>query len=84
MTNMVVIQPGSRTDSFRVFITGTGWKCINHPYESMEDLERVFQHKRMGYAYTRIGNPTITALESICIQVRLKRKLRVYMTIQSG
>ena len=32
-------------------------------YESMEDLEKVFQHKRMGFAYTRIGNPTTGALE---------------------
>lgn len=32
-------------------------------YESMEDLEKVFAHKSMGYAYTRIGNPTISALE---------------------
>ena len=32
-------------------------------YESMEELENVFQHKRMGYAYTRIGNPTLTAFE---------------------
>lgn len=32
-------------------------------YESMEGLEKVFQHKSMGYAYTRIGNPTISALE---------------------
>ena len=33
-------------------------------YESMEELERVFEHKSMGYAYTRIGNPTISALET--------------------
>ncbi|MBQ6442153.1 MAG: O-acetylhomoserine aminocarboxypropyltransferase/cysteine synthase [Lachnospiraceae bacterium] len=32
-------------------------------YESMEDLERVFSHKKMGYAYTRIGNPTLSAFE---------------------
>lgn len=32
-------------------------------YESMEDLEKVFLHKSMGYAYTRIGNPTLTAFE---------------------
>ncbi|MBR6390919.1 MAG: O-acetylhomoserine aminocarboxypropyltransferase/cysteine synthase [Lachnospiraceae bacterium] len=32
-------------------------------YESMEELEKVFEHKSMGYAYTRIGNPTISALE---------------------
>ena len=33
-------------------------------YESMEELEKVFLHKSMGYAYTRIGNPTLTAFES--------------------
>ena len=32
-------------------------------YESMEELEKVFQHKSMGYAYSRIGNPTLTAFE---------------------
>lgn len=32
-------------------------------YESMEDLERIFSHKKMGYAYTRIGNPTLSAFE---------------------
>ena len=32
-------------------------------YESMEELEKVFSHKAMGYAYTRIGNPTLTAFE---------------------
>lgn len=32
-------------------------------YESMEELEKVFTHKSMGYAYTRIGNPTLTAFE---------------------
>ncbi len=32
-------------------------------YESMEELERVFEHKKMGYAYTRIGNPTLATLE---------------------
>ncbi|MBO4457429.1 MAG: O-acetylhomoserine aminocarboxypropyltransferase/cysteine synthase [Butyrivibrio sp.] len=32
-------------------------------YESMEELEKVFAHKSMGYAYSRIGNPTLTAFE---------------------
>ena len=32
-------------------------------YESMEDLEKVFAHKKMGFAYTRIGNPTLGAFE---------------------
>ena len=33
-------------------------------YESMEELEKVFAHKSMGYAYTRIGNPTLASFES--------------------
>lgn len=32
-------------------------------YESMEELEKVFEHKSNGYAYTRVGNPTISAFE---------------------
>jgi len=32
-------------------------------YESMEELEKVFTHKSMGYAYSRIGNPTVAAFE---------------------
>ena len=32
-------------------------------YDRMEDLEKVFHHKSAGYAYTRIGNPTISAFE---------------------
>ncbi|MBP5495082.1 MAG: O-acetylhomoserine aminocarboxypropyltransferase/cysteine synthase [Lachnospiraceae bacterium] len=34
-----------------------------YQYESMEELEKVFSHKSMGYAYTRIGNPTLTSFE---------------------
>nr|WP_027871461.1 PLP-dependent transferase [[Eubacterium] cellulosolvens] len=32
-------------------------------YESMEELEKVFLHKSMGFAYSRIGNPTLSAFE---------------------
>ncbi len=32
-------------------------------YKSMEELEKVFSHKAMGFAYTRIGNPTVAAFE---------------------
>ena len=32
-------------------------------YDSMEEFEKVFAHKSMGYAYTRIGNPTVSAFE---------------------
>ena len=34
-----------------------------YEYESMEELEKVFSHKSMGYAYTRVGNPTVAAFE---------------------
>lgn len=32
-------------------------------YDSFETLERVFSHRAMGYAYSRIGNPTVAAFE---------------------
>ena len=32
-------------------------------YDNMEELESVFAHKSMGYAYTRIGNPTLSSFE---------------------
>lgn len=34
-----------------------------YQYDSMEELEKVFQHKSMGYAYSRIGNPTLSSFE---------------------
>ncbi len=33
-------------------------------YENMESLEKVFDGKAAGFAYTRIGNPTVAAFES--------------------
>ena len=32
-------------------------------YKTIEELERVFSHKKAGYAYSRIGNPTVAAFE---------------------
>ena len=31
--------------------------------ESAEDLAGIFENKKMGYCYTRVANPTITAFE---------------------
>ena len=31
--------------------------------ETIEELERVFSQKKAGYAYSRIGNPTVAAFE---------------------
>lgn len=47
--NREILPPVSQVTAFR--------------YGCMEDLERVFQHRSSGYAYTRIGNPTLTAFE---------------------
>lgn len=44
-----ILPPISQVNAFR--------------YKCMEDLEKVFLHKSMGYAYTRIGNPTLAAFE---------------------
>ena len=32
-------------------------------YDCFETLEKVFSHKAMGFAYSRIGNPTVAAFE---------------------
>lgn len=32
-------------------------------YETAEEQEKVFAHRAMGYAYSRIGNPTVSAFE---------------------
>ena len=32
-------------------------------YNSAEELENVFNHKAMGYAYSRVANPTVAAFE---------------------
>lgn len=34
-----------------------------YQYPSMEELAKVFAHKQMGYAYTRIGNPSVAVFE---------------------
>lgn len=33
-------------------------------HDSASDLEGIFENKRPGYCYTRVGNPTITAFEN--------------------
>lgn len=33
-------------------------------YKSAEEQEKVFHHKAFGFAYTRIGNPTVSAFEN--------------------
>ncbi len=36
-------------------------------HESAEELEKIFNHRAFGYAYTRVGNPTVSAFEQrIC------------------
>lgn len=47
--NGEILPPISQVSAFR--------------YDRMEDLEKVFLHKSSGFAYSRIGNPTLAAFE---------------------
>ena len=38
-------------------------QCSAFAYRSMEDLERVFANRAPGFAYSRVGNPTVAAFE---------------------
>ncbi len=44
-----ILPPISQTTAFK--------------YASAEEHEKVFQHKAAGYAYSRVGNPTVAAFE---------------------
>ena len=41
--------------------------------ESATDLENIFNNKKMGYCYTRVGNPTITAFEEKITKLEVKK-----------
>jgi len=36
---------------------------VTYGYDDVQDLVDIFQNKKKGYAYSRQGNPTVTALE---------------------
>ncbi len=38
-------------------------QAVEYQYDSAEDLDKVFHHRMMGFAYTRVANPTVSALE---------------------
>jgi O-acetylhomoserine (thiol)-lyase len=42
---------------------------VTFGYDDVQDLVDVFQNKKSGYAYSRQGNPTVTALESKVTQM---------------
>ena len=37
---------------------------VTYGYDDVQDLVDIFQNKKKGYAYSRQGNPTVTALET--------------------
>ena len=37
--------------------------AVTYGYDDVQDLVDIFQNKKKGYAYSRQGNPTVTALE---------------------
>ena len=38
--------------------------AVTYGYDDVQDLVDIFQNKKKGYAYSRQGNPTVSALES--------------------
>ena len=42
---------------------------VTFGYDDVQDLVDVFQNKTKGYAYSRQGNPTVTALETKVTQM---------------
>lgn len=62
--NTDLLHPGSDT-SYAYGATLPPISQVNaFIYESSQDIERVFENKAPGYAYTRSANPTVSALES--------------------
>ncbi len=61
--NTKILHPKGRTAYGQREILPPISQVSAFSYESMEELEKVFAHKSMGYAYTRIGNPTLAAFE---------------------
>ncbi len=42
---------------------------VTYGFDDVQDLVDIFQNKKKGYAYSRQGNPTVTALESKVTQM---------------
>lgn len=55
-------------------------------FDQAEDIEKVFTNKAMGYAYTRISNPTVDAFEQrVTYIVRRMHMAKVdYGTLKKG
>lgn len=43
--------------------------AVTYGYDDVQDLVDIFQNKKKGYAYSRQGNPTVSALESKVTQM---------------
>jgi cystathionine beta-lyase/cystathionine gamma-synthase len=44
-------------------VTAPIWPSVGYVYESMDDLDAVFEGSRPGYVYSRYSGPTVTAFE---------------------
>ena len=62
--NTTLLHGRSKGKSFLGETTTPIFQVNAFSHESPEKLERVFNNKAPGYAYSRIGNPTITAFEN--------------------
>ena len=41
-------------------------------HDSAEDLEKIFDNKKMGFSYTRINNPTVESFEKRVTMLRME------------
>jgi len=59
----MLIHSGERTGTPPGHPTSTPiYASATYTYESMAEIDRVFEDNRSGYIYTRYGNPTVNAL----------------------
>ncbi len=61
--NTALLHKASRPDKETGATNAPIYQVSAFAHESAEALEKVFAGKAHGYAYTRIGNPTVTAFE---------------------
>ncbi len=59
----LAVHGGFASDSVNGATAVPIWQTVSYAYETAQELANVFDGKAAGYIYTRIANPTTTALE---------------------
>lgn len=61
--NTCVLHGGVRRDEKSGATLTPVYQSSAFEHRSAEELEKIFENKAVGFSYTRVGNPTITAFE---------------------